>query len=92
MRNTHVDLHSDHCSDALCGIPGGKEDGQNELRDKIEHAALDDDIDGSAAYSCWEFHTTNLARLARREIPDASGNEGRHYHVRAQCKRENGKT
>ena len=84
MRNTHEDLHSNHFSDAQRGVSDGKKDDENELCGKIEHAALDDDIDGSPTYPCRELHTTHLARLARREIPDASSNEGRHYHVRDQ--------
>jgi hypothetical protein len=34
------------------------------------------------------LRATHIARLARREIPDARSDEGCHYHVRAQWKRE----
>ena len=92
VRNTHVDLHSNHSDDALRRVPDGKEDDENELHGKIEHAALDDDIDGSLSCSCRELRTTHVARLARREIPDARSDEGCHYYVRAQWKREAGET
>jgi hypothetical protein len=92
VRDTHVDLHSNHSDDALRGVLDGKEDDENDLHGKIEHAALDDNIDGSLACPCWELRARHVARLARREIPDASSDEGCHYHVRAQWKREGGET
>jgi hypothetical protein len=32
------------------------------------------------------LRATHVARLARREIPDARSDEGRHYHVCPQWK------
>lgn len=92
MKNTHVDLYGNHSNDALCGVRDGEEDDENELHGKVEHAALDDDIDGSPACPCRESRATHVAHPARREIPDAHSDEGCHYHVRAQWKREGGET
>jgi hypothetical protein len=92
VRNTHVDLHSNHSDDALRGVPDGEEDDENELHGKIEHAALDNDIDGSLACPCRELRAMHVTRLARREIPDTRSDEACHYHVRAQWKREGGET
>ena len=86
MRNTYVDLHSNHSDDALRGVPDGIEDDENELHGKIEHATFDDDIDDSLACPYRELHATHVMRLAMREIPDAQSNEGCYYHVRAQWK------
>ena len=88
MRNTHIDLYCNHFSDALRGVLDGDEGNENELCGKIEHATLYDDIDGGASHPCRDFpaHATYVARLARREVPDAPSDEGRHYHVRAQWK------
>ena len=85
MRNTHVGLHSNYSSDDLRGVPDGVEDYKNELDGKFEHAALDDDFDGSPACPCRKL------RVVRREIPDAASDKGCHYHGRAQWKRESGK-
>lgn len=81
MRTTHVDLHSNHSDNALRRVPDGEEGDENELHGKIEHATLDHDIDGSLASSCRELRATHVARLARREIPDAHSNEGSHNRV-----------
>ena len=88
MRNTHVDLHRNPRNYGQRGEHAGIADDENELHGKIEHAALDDDVDDSAAYPSREFpiHATRVARFARREEPDAPSDEGRHYHVRAQWK------
>jgi hypothetical protein len=91
-RNTHVDLHGDHCDDALRGVPDGEEDDENELHGQIEHAALDDDVHCSSACPCREMHAMHGLPVARGEVPDAHGDEGRHDHVRAQWKNEGGKT
>ena len=76
---------------AGCPVPDGHEDGENDLHGKIEHAALDDDFDDSLACPCRESRTRHVGRLAR-EIPDARTDEGRHYHVRAQWKKEGGES
>ena len=85
MKNTHVDLYRNTYNYAHRWEPAGEADDENELHGKIEHAALDDDVDGSAAYPCRELprRAAHVARLARREIPDAPSNEGCYYHVRA---------
>ena len=82
MRSTHVDLHSNRSNDGLSRVPDCVEDYENELHGKIEHAALNDDFYGSPACPGREL------RVTRRETPDAASNEGCHYHVRAQWKRE----
>ena len=85
MKNTHVDLYRNPVNYVQCRDPADDADDNNKLLGKIEHAAPDDDIDGTAAYSCGELpiRASHIARLARREVPDAPSNEGCHYHVRA---------
>ena len=93
MKNTHVDLNRNPYNYALRGEPAGDADDDNKLLGKIEHAALNNDVEGSAAYPRREMpiHATHVAHLERREVPDTSSNEGCHYHVRAQWKRVGGK-
>ena len=93
MKNTYVDLYRNPCNYAQRGEPAGEADDKDKLLGKIENAALDDDVDGSAAYPCRELpmRATHVARFARREIPDARSNESCHYQVRAQRKRVGGK-
>jgi hypothetical protein len=81
--NTHIDLHSNQSDNIFRRMPDSVEDDENELHSKIEHAALDDDIDDSLVCPGRELR-------AAREIPDARSDEGSHYHVRAQWKREAG--
>lgn len=57
-------------------MPDGKEDDENELDHQIEHTALDDDVDRGPACSSWEVPASQVARIARGEVPDAPGNEG----------------
>ena len=73
-------------------MPHGEEDDENELHDQIEHAALDDDVDCSPTCRHRELRATHVADLARGEVPDPCGDEGRHDYVRAQWENEADKT
>ena len=83
VKNTHVDLYRNPYNYAQRGELADEADDENKLHGKIEHSALDDDIDGSKAYPCREFpiRATHVVHLARREVPNAPSNEGCHYHV-----------
>ena len=84
---THIDLHRRLRDDGLRGVPEADEDDEDELRDEVERAALDDDHD-RAARDAVRARERGIAAGQVRGAPDLEDDEPGREHVRAERERE----
>lgn len=85
---THVDLHGHDGDDGLRGMPQREEHDEHELRDEVEHAALDDDRDRvlRGARGAREAAAAALVRGVCG-VPEARDDERGREHVRRERER-----
>lgn len=84
---THIDLHRRLRDDSLSGVPEADEDDEDELRDEVERAALDDNHD-RAVRDAARAGERGVAAGQVRGAPDLEDDEPGGEHVRTERERE----